>query len=480
MFSAFIVDDDKVSVEVTYMLFPWLELNVTRIEKIYTPTGLAKKILSESPDIVFIDIEMGDMSGLQVMEECKKAGSNAYFIIVSGHDNFDYAHTAVNLGAIYYLLKPIDRKDIDAVVTKLKFLLKNSKQDSFSEHLTSAKNFNGYLTQHLEDKKYRFIISTLEELLYKKMEKLLSSCIFSSHLIGKNKHLLIVTSDNFVIPLSANLDDFCKNNKIVCAVSNVFTKDDNPYDIFQQANHLSYNQFVNPSGQLLIDPVNSDTTVLKDILDSLFQAIDAKQTEVINRNLTVLPQLFLQQKYTMAHVVWFYNALIGRINIVLNHDHVFPLSQMDEEDLQTYFLDFGELCRALYHSILEILKTEQITEKNNNQLWEKVLHFIEKNYSKKLQVQDICKNLFISERTFYYLFKSNVKVTFVEYLTEFRIKKAKILLLTTNLPIPEVAEKVGIKDHYYFNKVFKKHTGITPVKFKMEEGYLSYEQEVKD
>ena len=56
-------------------------------------------------------------------------------------------------------------------------------------------------------------------------------------------------------------------------------------------------------------------------------------------------------------------------------------------------------------AITKILnKNFKIEEKNNNQLWEKVLTFIEKNYSEKLQVQDICKNLFISERTFYYLF----------------------------------------------------------------------------
>jgi len=480
VFSAFIIDDDKVSVEVTYMLFPWHQLNVTRIEKIYTPTGLVEKILSESPDIVFIDIEMGDITGLDVMKECKEAGSKAYFIIISGHDNFDYAHTAVNLGALYYLLKPIDKKDIDAVVVKLKSALKVLQHDDISGYLASAKSFNEYVGQKLQDKTYRFIISSLEEFLYKELEHILSSCIFVSHIIGENKHMLIVTADSLTDDIINKLDVFAQKSKIVCAASHIFSKEDNLYEYFQRTNQLSYHQFINPNGKLLISPVNSDTTVLKNILDNIFLAIDEKNAAEIKRNITILPQLFLQENYTMTHVVWFYNALIGRINIVLNKNYTFSLSQMDEEDLYVYFTNFSNLCTTLCNSIAEHLETDQVAEKNTDKLWEKVMLFIEENYGEKLQVQDICKKLFISERTFYYLFKANVKVTFVEYLTEIRIKKAKILLLTTNMPIPEVAERVGIKDHYYFNKVFKKYTGMTPVKFKIEEGYLTNEQEAND
>ena len=112
MFRAFIADDDTFAVEATYKMFPWEELNVTAVEKIYSPIGLAEKIMTEKPEIVFIDIEMGSVSGLDVMRRCKEEKSDAVFVIISGHDNFDYAHTAMNLGAIYYLLKPIDFADV--------------------------------------------------------------------------------------------------------------------------------------------------------------------------------------------------------------------------------------------------------------------------------------------------------------------------------------------------------------------------------
>ena len=47
VFHAFIVDDDKYAAEATYKMFPWKELNVSRVVQIYTPTGLTERILTE-------------------------------------------------------------------------------------------------------------------------------------------------------------------------------------------------------------------------------------------------------------------------------------------------------------------------------------------------------------------------------------------------------------------------------------------------
>ena len=135
MFRAFIADDDEFAVEATYQMFPWKELNVTKIEKIYSPCGLADKILTEKPQIVFIDIEMGDVSGLDIIRQCKEEDSDTIFVIISGHDNFHYAHTAVNLGAIYYLLKPIDFSDVKNVTEKLTRALEKNMRNDISDHL---------------------------------------------------------------------------------------------------------------------------------------------------------------------------------------------------------------------------------------------------------------------------------------------------------------------------------------------------------
>ena len=120
MFRAFIIDDNKYAVEATYHALCWEELGVSQIEKIYTSNGLTQRILKEKPHLVFIDIEMHDVSGLDIIDECKAKGSDALFVIITGHDNFKYAHAAVNLGVVYYLLKPIDPDDVAILTKKLK------------------------------------------------------------------------------------------------------------------------------------------------------------------------------------------------------------------------------------------------------------------------------------------------------------------------------------------------------------------------
>ena len=240
MLTAFIVDDDSYSVEATYMMIPWKELGVTHIEKIYSPAGLSQHIIEKEPHIVFIDIEMGNVSGLDIVRECMEQNIKTLFVIISGHDNFNYAHTAVNLGVIYYLLKPLDEEDIFALKNKL-----------------------------LKGIKDRWNIS--------------------------------------------------------------------PGDV-------------------------------------------------------------------------------------------------------------------------------------TNDLWGNIINFIENNYTKKLQAQDICSALYISTTTFYNCFKDNTDKTFTEYLTEFRLEKAKHLLIYSRKSVSEIAELVGIKDPYYFNKIFKKKVGVTAYEYRNFKG----------
>lgn len=240
MLTAYIVDDDSYSVEATYMMIPWNELGVSHIEKIYSPAGLAERIMEKHPHIVFIDIEMGNVSGLDIVKKCIEQNSETLFVIISGHDNFNYAQTAVNLGIIYYLLKPLDIEEVSALKDKL----------------------------------------------------------------------------------------------------------------------------------------------LKSIKDR-----------------------------------WNINP-----------------------------------------------------EEPSGDLWKNILYYIENNYSRKLQAQDICSELYISTTTFYNCFKANTDRTFTEYLTEFRLKKAKHLLLYSRKSVSEIAELIGIKDPYYFNKIFKKHIGVTAYEYRKSKG----------
>lgn len=64
------------------------------------------------------------------------------------------------------------------------------------------------------------------------------------------------------------------------------------------------------------------------------------------------------------------------------------------------------------------------------------------------------------------LFKRKAGKTYSDYLLELRINKAEELLRLTNASVEDIAQQVGYNDYFYFLKIFKKTTGITPAAFR--------------
>lgn len=85
--------------------------------------------------------------------------------------------------------------------------------------------------------------------------------------------------------------------------------------------------------------------------------------------------------------------------------------------------------------------------------------FIQANFYQTITLDDIAN---VSSRSKYYLIKQfdeHLNTTPMQFLTQTRIKHAVELLLHTNLPIKEIAVKVGFSNDNYFNKVFRKQVG---------------------
>jgi two-component system response regulator YesN len=75
------------------------------------------------------------------------------------------------------------------------------------------------------------------------------------------------------------------------------------------------------------------------------------------------------------------------------------------------------------------------------------------------------------------MFKQHTGETFVEYLTRFRVEKAKELLTVTQYKTYDIAARVGYGDPQYFSIIFKRHTGMTPKEYRAaaKKGSSAYE-----
>jgi len=100
------------------------------------------------------------------------------------------------------------------------------------------------------------------------------------------------------------------------------------------------------------------------------------------------------------------------------------------------------------------------------------ISYIRNNYMNKITMNDIAKNADLSVSYIGRIFKKEMGYSLVTFLNKVRIDNAKILLLENNIPLVEIAYLCGFEDQTYFNKVFKKMTGITPGKFRETRGKL--------
>jgi two-component system response regulator YesN len=87
-----------------------------------------------------------------------------------------------------------------------------------------------------------------------------------------------------------------------------------------------------------------------------------------------------------------------------------------------------------------------------------------------LSIKDISDHVFLSSSYVCTVFKNETGKTLNQYLTEFRIERAKKLLMDSRYKITDISTKVGYNDGNYFGKSFKKIVGLSPSEFR--EQYL--------
>ena len=98
---------------------------------------------------------------------------------------------------------------------------------------------------------------------------------------------------------------------------------------------------------------------------------------------------------------------------------------------------------------------------------ENIERYIRKHYTSELSMQDVAKAMNYSEAYFCKLFKQCFRINFSAWLNEFRVEKAKEMLLQTRLSIREISLACGYTDANYFARVFKRITGKTPSEYRI-------------
>ncbi|MNI38343.1 putative response regulatory protein [compost metagenome] len=117
----------------------------------------------------------------------------------------------------------------------------------------------------------------------------------------------------------------------------------------------------------------------------------------------------------------------------------------------------------LMNRLAEVISKHQAPEKKTIN---DIVKYIEQNYQSELSLQDISSHFFVSREYISRKFKQDFGINFSDYLSNYRIDKAKQLMLNPHLRVQQIADMVGIHDVKYFSKVFKKQVGLSPREYR--------------
>jgi len=143
-------------------------------------------------------------------------------------------------------------------------------------------------------------------------------------------------------------------------------------------------------------------------------------------------------------------------------------STTDEIDHKMLSVLIKPLCRMIEY--LKLISPDSETEVTDNELVNRIIKFIQRNFYNQISNKDIAKACSCSVSTVCHLFKRYKGISIRQYICDLRLSYAKELLKTSNLSVSSIAQKSGFSNYNYFSIAFKKETGLSPYAFRKQNG----------
>ena len=139
-------------------------------------------------------------------------------------------------------------------------------------------------------------------------------------------------------------------------------------------------------------------------------------------------------------------------------------------ELRAQRIDYQEISSLLFRELVLIigryLKEEGSVNSDTLNEVERAISYFNENYTEEINIKEYATARHMSASWFIRNFKTITKLSPLQYIINLRITNAKALLINTDHPISKIASVVGFENALYFSRIFRKHTGMSPVEFK--------------
>jgi len=397
MYKLLIADDEARIRKGLKNALDWNELNIEVVGEAEDGEIALSKTRELNPNLIFLDICMPFLNGLELIEKLNKTDQNCIIIIITGHDEFEYMHEALKLKVFDYLLKPVQKNALREAVDKA--LQEISKNEEKKVYLEWA---NRQLDENFDVLKQAFFNNWFNgNLTYKEV---LSELNFFKFKLDSEVGIVVIK-----VIERLNYEVYSKDwdrELLNFALTNVALELMNKFK--PEITYIDENNNI-----VIISNVNNITEWL-----NIGNQIENKIYSYL-RYTVILEQKRI--KNGIFAVKNNYEEIISNINKI-----------------------------AAYKPIVLL-----------------AIRYIDTNYHVNgLSLEDVAEKFSVSSSYLSKLLKHEAGLSFIDYLTTYRIKKSICMMDDPKLKIYEIAEAVGYNNQHYFCKAFKKVMGFAPTEYR--------------
>ncbi len=149
-----------------------------------------------------------------------------------------------------------------------------------------------------------------------------------------------------------------------------------------------------------------------------------------------------------------------------DESEILVINQNNMEQLHEIY-DVEQLCIWSTKVITKLIDSIfNVDDAKHASVIRKTINYLNANYDEKITLEGAADKMYLSASYFSRLFKKEIGDTFNNYLNKIRVEESKKLLCNKEIKLSQIALMVGYEDQSYFTKVFKKHTGLSPLKYR--------------
>lgn len=522
MTSFIIVDDEPLALESFAELLNWGQYGYKLLGCAANGEAALQLIKDKKPDIVFTDIRMPIMDGLELCKKVREKNLDVKMVILTAYRDFDYAQKALSCGVTEYLLKnQIEEEVVLPLLERLSGEIEEQRrrqgisQNHYYQSLMLnmlpeeeagvqgesrqccrilLKRRSSYILEELADCSTKDITISqkeIEKLLppHGDLELLQMFWLDSTSwglLVGeKGKEFFSLTEKQDQLrELLNRIQDYFREQytaRVIALFDVGIIRPDVLKASFHEMQDFSGccifmdRQEIVPYIQLKNRCCNTDTghRELRELMGEVREAAQRGRKEALCESLDRLKKEYSTPYSDLGKYRYICRHLFYHLDEMRNENALTPLKEYvtrQKEELSK-LITAEQIWQWIVHEFLELASMASDTGKRvNNRKIDQSLQYIHEHYQKKLTARQVGAQVGLSEVYFSNLFKKELGMTFGDYLTNYRMNVAKYLLVNGDYKVYEIAEMTGYTSPQYFSQLFQRETGYTPMEYMAHRG----------